>query len=298
MPPAESGHYGHITRPRSSLSCVICRRRKVRCGREQPACSNCVRVQETCEYEGDIQRPTPQSKRKLSRGPSRAEVVTERPSPRIAEDTWSEWVGQEDSPILFNEAGYLSGPVTASDDFSTASSSFNQRHVGSIQSSNPTSSQTSSSRSSNPFLQQARPQILGSKPTGVPTWDTSSPEDPGRVNQIPTPSTVTTTTREREQDSDVSRKRPRTSNGPPPLQELTHSQEMVQSTLVNKESRTGTSPDEEYLERREFNARNPGYLSVRSGSRVRHVGNAFWGLVIGHVSLCINMHRYIMFRHY
>ncbi|EAW09506.1 C6 zinc finger domain protein [Aspergillus clavatus NRRL 1] len=40
-----------IRKPRVSLSCIVCRRRKVRCGREQPECANCVRMQETCVYQ-------------------------------------------------------------------------------------------------------------------------------------------------------------------------------------------------------------------------------------------------------
>ncbi|KAJ5574261.1 uncharacterized protein N7459_008688 [Penicillium hispanicum] len=37
-------------RPRLALSCVVCRRRKVRCGKEQPQCNNCVRIGENCVY--------------------------------------------------------------------------------------------------------------------------------------------------------------------------------------------------------------------------------------------------------
>ncbi len=65
MPPAKTRRRGHITRPRPSLSCVICQRRKVRCGREQPACSNCVRIQEACQYDADNRDlSTPQVTRK------------------------------------------------------------------------------------------------------------------------------------------------------------------------------------------------------------------------------------------
>ncbi|KAJ5186081.1 Transcription factor [Penicillium cf. griseofulvum] len=39
-----------IKKPRLSLSCIVCRRRKVRCGREQPDCANCVRMKENCVY--------------------------------------------------------------------------------------------------------------------------------------------------------------------------------------------------------------------------------------------------------
>ncbi|CEL03853.1 hypothetical protein ASPCAL04992 [Aspergillus calidoustus] len=39
-----------VKRPRVSLSCIVCRRRKVRCGREHPRCANCVRMKEKCLY--------------------------------------------------------------------------------------------------------------------------------------------------------------------------------------------------------------------------------------------------------
>lgn len=39
-----------IKRPRLALSCFECRRRKVRCGREHPQCTNCSRMNETCVY--------------------------------------------------------------------------------------------------------------------------------------------------------------------------------------------------------------------------------------------------------
>lgn len=40
----------HVSRPRPSLSCEACRRRKVRCGREQPRCQSCQRTGATCEF--------------------------------------------------------------------------------------------------------------------------------------------------------------------------------------------------------------------------------------------------------
>lgn len=47
-----------VKRPRLALSCVICRRRKVRCGKEQPLCHNCVRLGETCVYNIGTRDPT------------------------------------------------------------------------------------------------------------------------------------------------------------------------------------------------------------------------------------------------
>ncbi|KAJ5186746.1 hypothetical protein N7449_011510 [Penicillium cf. viridicatum] len=43
-----------IKKPRLSLSCIVCRRRKVRCGREQPECANCVRMKENCVYRAIV----------------------------------------------------------------------------------------------------------------------------------------------------------------------------------------------------------------------------------------------------
>lgn len=59
-----------IKKPRISLSCIVCRRRKVRCGREQPECANCVRMKETCVY------------RAMARDESTGRVRPASPSPQ------------------------------------------------------------------------------------------------------------------------------------------------------------------------------------------------------------------------
>ena len=79
MPPSESRQ---ITRPRTSLSCLICRRRKVRCGREQPACNNCVKMNEACEYEKDMpDRAALQAERNQSYQAHHSEPGTESSEP-------------------------------------------------------------------------------------------------------------------------------------------------------------------------------------------------------------------------
>ncbi|KAL6239533.1 hypothetical protein BDW75DRAFT_227162 [Aspergillus navahoensis] len=40
-----------VKRPRPAFSCRTCRTRKVRCGREQPECANCRRMNRKCEYQ-------------------------------------------------------------------------------------------------------------------------------------------------------------------------------------------------------------------------------------------------------
>lgn len=40
-----------IVRNRPSLSCLACRRRKIKCEKQRPACANCVRLGDECVYE-------------------------------------------------------------------------------------------------------------------------------------------------------------------------------------------------------------------------------------------------------
>ncbi|KAJ5693140.1 hypothetical protein N7462_002563 [Penicillium macrosclerotiorum] len=49
--------YHQVKRPRLALSCLVCRRRKVKCGKEQPRCQNCERMGETCVYNTGIRDP-------------------------------------------------------------------------------------------------------------------------------------------------------------------------------------------------------------------------------------------------
>lgn len=42
-----------IVRNRPSLSCLGCRRRKIKCEKQRPACANCVRLGDECVYESE-----------------------------------------------------------------------------------------------------------------------------------------------------------------------------------------------------------------------------------------------------
>lgn len=85
-----------ITRARPSLSCVTCRRRKVRCLKEQPACSNCVRMSDRCEYDDDTHNvPDPRTKRKrattdISASINRHPDSRSGPAPQEQEQDWVE----------------------------------------------------------------------------------------------------------------------------------------------------------------------------------------------------------------
>ncbi|KAJ5708757.1 hypothetical protein N7488_008558 [Penicillium malachiteum] len=78
-----------IKKPRLSLSCIVCRRRKVRCGREQPECANCVRMKQNCVYQAlvhdDSGRAHPASP--LDKGINKPDTQKEL--------SWSHWVPRE-----------------------------------------------------------------------------------------------------------------------------------------------------------------------------------------------------------
>ena len=288
MPLHEPGHHGHVRRSHPSLSCVICRRRKVRCGREQPACNNCVRIQEICEYEADVRdRSTAQAKHKLSRGPVRGEASPSRPNPRVTEETWSGRAEKEGNPIDVNKGGSLSKPTMTIDKILSASSSSDQLRANSSQSSNPTLSQTSLSRGSDLYILQSGPPDLGSEAPIVLSGDISATEDLRLACRMTEPSIVDTAIR--ELGSETPRKRPRASSGPAPLKRSSNSHNPVQPLPANREDSIWTSTDDRNSEGRECNVHSPGYLSIRSGGQIRHVGNGFWGLITGHVSFRINM---------
>lgn len=283
MPPTEARQIG-IMRPRQSLSCVVCRRRKVRCGREQPACSNCVRIHEACEYENDPPNcASRQAKRVSMRDTSGSEAA---PSPLATEEHLSSWAAQQrhlpPPNQTFNidtviEADESSRHRAASHYSVSASSPVDRRHGSSINSSNRPTSQTPTDIT-NPFFPPTRPldlSLLSSK--SPPFWNASSPEDHGHPLQLATPSLTTSTT----EDSEffTPQKRRRTAE----RVSYANGQDVALEDPTHGHQRTRASADFA-LDFGEDSPRRVGYLSIQKGGRIRHVGNAFWGLIKGHVS--------------
>jgi hypothetical protein len=83
----------HGTKYRPSLSCSVCRRRKVKCGKEKPACGNCVRMDEVCEYDrepGTEDRRAPNMVSPISNPPA-SRKHTRSPVVSIQSDDVSEF---------------------------------------------------------------------------------------------------------------------------------------------------------------------------------------------------------------
>ncbi|KAJ5939549.1 Transcription factor [Penicillium verhagenii] len=70
-----------IKKPRISLSCIVCRRRKVGCGREQPECANCVRMKENCVYQAMTRDESTGRVRPLSPSPQNCHYGGSDPHP-------------------------------------------------------------------------------------------------------------------------------------------------------------------------------------------------------------------------
>lgn len=281
MPSTDARKVG-IMRPRQSLSCIVCRRRKVRCGKEQPACGNCVRFNETCEYE--INTPCSASrlaKRKHTSAPSRGEPA---PSPLATEQPLSGWTAQDShSPPsqTFNldsrvEAEPSSNHPTVSHYPVPASSSADRQYGSSTNGSHRPFSHTPLDHD-NTFLPSARPQDPSLVSKSTPLWNTSSQEDRGHALQLGPQSLSTSTIG----DSGIltSTKRRRTAEN--------HASVSSQDAILEDQTRSRKrtpSGDCAISDAGEETLQPVGYLSVQKRGRTRHVGNAFWGLIKGHVS--------------
>ncbi|RDL38598.1 uncharacterized protein BP5553_02938 [Venustampulla echinocandica] len=74
---------------RSNIACYVCRKRKIKCGREIPHCSICEQSSQSCYYPGRAARPGPkigstQNGRKRQRDSSNLEKGNSKPSKRHA----------------------------------------------------------------------------------------------------------------------------------------------------------------------------------------------------------------------
>ena len=280
-----------IARPRQSLSCLACRRRKVRCGREQPACSNCVRFHEACEYESEApDSVNRQAKRKLTTGPLRPESAPAGLSPLETAEPLSDWSAQQpqspSSQTFHNEtdieADESSRYRTASrNNPLSASSSLDRRTGVTISSGNRSFAQTHRDKS-NHFFPQSRPQDSSLDSTNIPSWDTYPQEDLRHPLELPTPSLTTSTAG--ESASSPPQKRQRTTQNYASLQDPAEDQEVRLEISSQRRGRTGASADFGTSNVDEDRIRSVGYLSIQKGGRIRHVDDMFWGLIKGHVS--------------
>jgi hypothetical protein len=93
-------HSNHPKKPRPSQSCLTCRHRKVRCTRERPKCSSCMRLNQPCSYElqfYDTVNP-----------PSGSSLLnTATGNYELRETVHAGWIGEEDRLTTERSNDYL-----------------------------------------------------------------------------------------------------------------------------------------------------------------------------------------------
>ncbi|CAE6421236.1 unnamed protein product [Rhizoctonia solani] len=60
--PRSEASTASASRSRVYIACTLCRQRKIKCGGEQPACRNCVRIEVSCHYDTEPKRRGPDKK--------------------------------------------------------------------------------------------------------------------------------------------------------------------------------------------------------------------------------------------
>lgn len=281
-----------ITRPRQSFSCVVCRRRKVRCGREQPACSNCVRIRETCEYEADIlSKPAAHPDPKPTASPFHANARKINTSTQGTQHAWPQWTLQGPDAVLADHGEYAGIGTDTGDQSaqfpnnscsSPASSSSLHGGGSSRNSSTRISIQTLPSSTGDPIFTPPPPQGTYYQPENNSHWRTPVSDGQGQLGRLSSTTAPSQTTQHVTQHNihDLSRKRPRSSGyteqSDGALEEARGEPDTFFDGERNACAFTG--------EGERANHRVHGYLSVRNGGQTRYVSEAFWASLKGHVS--------------
>lgn len=129
-----------IRRPRPSYNCIVCRRRKVRCGKEQPACSNCLRIGEDCRYDVPLpSKSAQQSRDRPMAGQSQSESRKPKASTQISQKSSSKRAVQGSDHAITDRRVFIRGRSEAGD---------GTEHISSNDSSSTISSSSSQGRSS------------------------------------------------------------------------------------------------------------------------------------------------------
>ena len=285
-----------ITRPRQSFSCLVCRRRKVRCGREQPACSNCVKIRESCEYEADVQaKAAAHAEPKPITGPSHANARNAKTSTQSAQERWPQWTPHGADAALASHTEYMgdgseigdqSAHLPSNGGSSPASSSSLHGGDSSIQSSGRTSTQTFPSSNSEPLSVQPPSRIADLQPDNSLYWKTPVTDGLGHFGQLTSPSALSKSAQHARQHAPQGgpRKRARSSNNPDPVGEHIEMPRGGPDSPIDGEGNAWASAERNVFNIQKINTQTTGHLSVRYGGQTRYIGQAFWAFLPGHVS--------------
>lgn len=270
--PSESRH---IQRSRPSLSCLTCRRRKVRCGREKSICHNCVRMDETCIYENDIpQLNGSHAKKRPAKNPFKGGVAQSKASRAYLE---------EDSAESSDSLAQIQGNM------SSTPSAFLGTAVGDAEGNEPAGSYLPLVDDAT-FVQDDSWEFHGTASTILP-GETSGQREYGNMlssalsglnnpngSPLIRPNQYSPRSQMRHQgtiDSGQLRKHVATNTPAQAVSQCPFAEPCNISETENHGSKPEAAIDQIH---------SGGYLAVSSGGRIRYAGPTFWALIKGHVS--------------
>ena len=270
-------------RPRPSLNCKTCRRRKVRCTKERPACHSCVRTKDICEYDNDQCQSAKDSDKAIG-----------SQAPKSGDDDWVNWTVQE-----FADRPAGSSNTTTLEDQSCRPDHPPDRQVVPL-------SPVYSTPSDGAYATLDPSGEIGSSAENI--WHTHLTEmdhtfstemawmnTPLSLANSRSSDVVQNQTRQSNsknssspyQQTDQLRKRPRQSveSVPEKVQAINASPMMSgQDEGARESTKASCHAYRDLSAHDQQDMRIPGFLSTRNGAFIRHVNPMFWAYVKGNVS--------------
>ncbi len=268
------------TRPRPSLSCATCRRRKVRCTKEQPACNSCVRTNEVCKYDLNAwKKASIQAKQKQKTcNRNKNADPNKDPFPTSRQENWVEWTGRSQNSTQSRTNSIKSIPAQSNH---MPPSPPNSGH-----------DEGTFDRDETPlfptmdagdlYLSEAEANAYEDSATTV-SWNLDN-ED-GHIaasnlqrqnTRLLSPASTVSPHSQSTQNRPCARSDVHPQKAPSLTDKPTHA---TYSPIIWPSTPFGLDNKQPTLETNKDSLRPPGLLSVSSGAQIRHVGAAFWGYV-------------------
>ena len=283
------------SRPRLCLSCATCRRRKVRCTKEQPACNSCVRTNEECKYDKSAwMKANAQAKQnKAANNYQNSDRASKRPNTSAQEDHWTDWIGQSFEQIQsqsnLNEA-FTTQPNVSKQEPHTPMhrSASNSRQSDTINDTIDTTNTSAPDVGDSYFPDASKSEIFDDFSIVSPWSSTnqeSLPAGSTLLQRAIYPPRPASTVSNHQSTASLKRAETPTARLPRAQSQNKKSTQGAQSPIDNQDASVRVDNRQGRAESGKQNRPSPGHFSVRDEARGWYVGAAFWGYVKNCVSL-------------
>ncbi|KAI4248638.1 MAG: hypothetical protein LQ352_005876 [Teloschistes flavicans] len=281
----------NTTRPRLSLNCFTCRRRKVRCTKERPSCDSCLRTKDVCVYDEDAWE-TARSQPKKKQAPRKTTTKNQSKNrPRSTQDQdWVNWTTDPakqasprespEDPNLEHSSSSENSLKATEDSTSRTTPAANEATRGDAVASDPPTS--AADDMSLPNLTNIYDDFTTSS-----SWANAHLIDlidlPDFGQEVILPSPDVSPVSDRQHPRALKRSRTPTDI---PIQRVRSSMISLPRRMSDKVIATPSgqsSLDDDRLVTQDLPT--SGFFSVRPGARVRYANPTFWAYVKGYDSL-------------